>query len=280
MRRRKLPGSSPIRVGLAYAAYVPDFVLRRPGLIDFVEIPFERLCHDPATASVLDLLPAILHCASLSVAGVVEPPEPTIRRLREWASRTGTPWIGEHLSFVRAPGDDGIVLDVGYTVAPPLNASTLERVIAACKRYEVEIAHPIILENPPQYFTTPGSTMDQASFLTALCSESDIHLLLDLSHLLITSRNTGRDVDDLVNRLPLHRVREIHLSGFSSQHSVCWDDHGVRADDAAFELLSTVIGRTPATVVTLEYNWAGDFGDDAVIEDLERIRRVVERAAA
>lgn len=278
MSRRKALGSTQPRVGLAYAGYVPDLIRRRPGLIDYVEIPFERLCHDLSTAEVLDLAPAILHCASLSIAGVVPVDNGIICKVREWAKLTRTPWIGEHLAFVRAPGEDGVV-EIGYTVAPPLNDTTLARVIAACQRHELDLETPIILENPPQYFVTPGSTMDQMAFLAALCRDSNVDLLLDISHLLITTANTGTDPLRALEQLPLDRVREVHLSGIAVEGGVAWDDHGTAASAEAFELLGLVLERARPAAVTLEYNWAGSFGDEVVVRDIERARRVTRTVA-
>lgn len=280
MSRHKALGLALPRVGLAYAAYVPDLIRRRGGLVDYVEIPFERLRHDPATADVLDLAPAILHCASLSIAGVVPASDDVTHQVHEWAVRTRTPWIGEHLAFVSAPSEDGSVVEVGYTVAPPLNDTTLARVIAACRRHRLALGVPIILENPPQYFVTPGSTMDQPAFLAALCRDSDLGLLLDVSHLLITARNTGTDPIRALERLPLDRVREVHLSGVADEQGVAWDDHGAPASNEAFELLAFVLERARPAAVTLEYNWAGFFGDDVVIRDVERARHMTRAVAA
>jgi uncharacterized protein len=277
-RRKALVSTQP-QVGLAYAGYVPGLIRRRPGLIDYVEIPFERLCHDSSTAEVLELAPAILHCASLSIAGVLPVGSDITCKVRDWARRTCTPWIGEHLAFVRAPGEEGNV-EIGYTVAPPLNGTTLARVIGACQHHQLELGTRIILENPPQYFDTPGSTMDQMAFLAAICRDSSIDLLLDVSHLLITTCNTGVDPIRALERLPLGRVREVHLSGIAVEQGVAWDDHGTPASDEAFELLRFVLERARPAAVTLEYNWAGSFGEDVVVRDIERARRMTGTVAA
>src|SRR5437867_310444 len=110
-------------LGLAYGPGVPPFVDRNPGLIDYVELPFELLRHDPASASIQKLAPVILHCASMSIAGFVRPSEDTLSAIAQQAERTGTPWIGEHLAFISADGlASGAVLHepitLTYTVCP------------------------------------------------------------------------------------------------------------------------------------------------------------------
>ncbi len=267
------------RIGLAYAAYVPELVRRRPGLVDHVEIPFERLRHDPATARVIGLVPTVLHCASLSVAGVVPATDAVIDQVRAWAVRTATPWVGEHLAFVRAPGlePDDDPVDIGYTVAPPLHAAAVERVAAACARYQAALGVPLLLENPPQYFATPGSTMDQPTFLTALCARSDVGLLLDLSHFFITMRNTGVDPFRAIEAMPLERAREIHLSGVREEESTAWDEHGTVAPPEVFELLAIALRRARPEAITLEYNWSAEFPEEVVVSELARTRTLAQR---
>jgi hypothetical protein len=122
--------------------------------------------------------------------------------------------------------------------------------------------------------------MDQMAFLAALCRDSDVDLLLDISHLLITTHNTGADPLRSLQRLPLERVREVHLSGIAVERGVAWDDHGAPASTEAFELLAYVLERARPAAVTLEYNWAGCFGDDVVVRDIERVRYMTRMITA
>lgn len=269
------------RVGLAYAAYVPELVRRRPRLIDHVEIPFERLRTDAAAARMIDEHPTVMHCASLSIAGTVPAPDAVVAEVRAWCDRMDTPWVGEHLAFVTAPGADGEPLHVGYTVAPPLDAATLERVTRAARRCGEALGRPLLLENPPQYFATPGSTMDQPEFLRALCRACDVGLLLDLSHFLITANNARFDPFRVIDELPLERVREIHLSGLRAEAGVVWDDHGVVAPPEAFELLAVVLARAAPDAITLEYNWPAAFSEATLVAEVARVRRIAgERRCA
>jgi uncharacterized protein len=272
MRRSRRPAG----VGLAYAAYVPDLVRRWPRLVDHVEIPFERLRSDPGAAGMIGQVGTVMHCASLSIAGVVPAQPALLAEVRTWAERMATPWIGEHLAFVSAPGPEpgAELLYVGYTVAPTLDGDTLERVERAVERCRGELGVAMLLENPPQYFATPGSTMDQPEFLRALCRACDVGLLLDVSHFLITARNVGFDPFRAVLELPLERVREIHLSGLRWEAGAAWDDHGVVAPPEAYELLAVALSRAEPAAITLEYNWPAAFPEATVVAEVARVRKI------
>ena len=263
------------RVGLAYAAYVPDLVHRHRDLVDYVELPFERLRHDIEAAAVIGSVPTVLHCASLSVAGVIPASVDLLTEVRHWAQRMETPWVGEHLAFISAEGGEGERVEVGYTVAPPLNSRSLDRVANACSRYQAALGMDIILENPPQYFAAPGSTMTQIEFISALCEQSDIRLLFDVSHFLITARNCGMDPLHTLRSIPLHKVQEVHLSGVRYEMNTHWDDHGVTAPKEAFVLLRALLEYARPQAITLEYNWSANFPEALVLADLKRVHRTL-----
>src|SRR5258708_1446122 len=115
-------------VGLAYSSTIRDFVDRHGTEVDHVEIPFELLRHDPGVLNWRDMPPAILHCASLSIAGSRRCSEDTIYQIAGFADRIGTPWIGEHLAFISADRSEagprpeeyapGEPYNIGYTVSP------------------------------------------------------------------------------------------------------------------------------------------------------------------
>jgi uncharacterized protein len=270
-------------VGLAYGPTVPDFIAANPGSIDYVELPFEQLRHTPHLGSLQETIPFVLHCASMSVAGFVPPAEETLGAIAREAERTRTPWIGEHLAFVSADalseGADsvGAPTELTYTVCPQLSEETIERVARNLESLKPHFDAPLILENSPQYFPVPGSTMPMADFVAAVSERCDIGLLLDLTHFLITTLNTGRDAKKEIERLPLERVVEIHVSGLSKQSGVVWDDHATPATPAVFDLLERVLGRARPRAVTLEYNWSPSFPQAILKSHVERVGRMVGR---
>ena len=300
--RRLDPGVAA--VGIAHSDYALALVKAEPTLLDFVEVPFEQLVAAPRAAEISAYAPVVLHCASLSMAGNAEPEPAVVDLLAHWIAETGTPWLGEHLAYVRAdglwrelaehtafapagqaadaerPGGPGC-FNVGYTVSPQLSEPILERVAAANAAWESRLGLPVLLENGPMYFSMPGSTFSQAGFLSALCAASpERRLLLDLAHLACTCANMRLEPTETLDALPLERVVEVHISGAGRQSGVMWDDHTRPASPLVFELLERLLARVMPRAVTLEYNWDGAFPLSALRADVARVRGMVEAAAA
>jgi uncharacterized protein len=274
-------GPGVTRIGLAYGAGVPAFIAANPGLIDYVEVPFEQLRHAPELAVLQETIPLVLHCASLSIAGFVPVTDAVIDAIGREAARTQTPWIGEHLAFTSADGlTEGAAppTELTYTVCPQLSEETLERVVENLAALRPRMPVPLILENSPQYFEVPGSTMSMVELIRRVAEACDVGLLLDLSHFLITSLNTGVDARDELDRLPLERVVELHISGMSRQLGVMWDDHAEPAPSMVFELLEQVLRRVRPRAVTLEYNWSPTFPHSIMQAQIGRARRLLGTA--
>jgi len=270
------------RVGLAYGPGMVEFVGSHPGWVDYLEIPFEQLRHAPALGALRDTAPLILHCASLSVAGFVPPSASCIAALADHACATGTPWIGEHLAFIAA---DALADDPGappttlsYTVCPQLSEQTVERVAENLAGLRPQLPVPLILENPPQYFAVPGSTMGMSAFIVKVVERCDIDLLLDLSHFLIMALNTGVDPLREIDRLPLERVVEVHVSGLNRQSGIVWDDHACPAPPLVFDLLERVLQRARPQALTLEYNWSAQFPPAVLRDHIDRARTLLHAA--
>ena len=281
-------------VGLSYAGYIPHLLDLEPCLADYIEVPVEVLFRDPALLdTILVRRPVILHCASLSLAGNIRPESYVIEQLRKWINLSHTPWLGEHIAYVRTEDKwqslaehEAIVVvppeqgrpqvphfDVGYTVSPQLSPAVLERIVENTSMYERTLGVPIFLENGPVYFEMPGSTMSQAQFIERLCDvRPQQRLLLDLVHLEITCKNLGLDAEGILRRIPADRVDEVHLSGYLDDDGMRWDDHASAARDSTFGLVKTLLARCRPRAITLEYNWNSQFPIDTVKRDVRRIR--------
>lgn len=272
------PAAGRPHVGLAHGPGVLDAVDANPGLVDYVEIPFEQLRHAPGLASIQEAVPLVLHCASMSVAGFVPPEETTLEAIGREAERTRTPWIGEHLAFVTADPleiGDGPPTALTYTVCPQLSEEVVERVCDNVAALAPRFRAPLILENSPQYFPIPGSTMSMVEFIGAVLSRCDAGLLLDLTHFAITMLNTDGDALREIDRLPLERTVEIHVSGLNVQSGIAWDNHATPAPPIVFDLLERVLDRARPRAVTLEYNWSPDFPRSVLRAHLERVRKAL-----
>jgi uncharacterized protein (UPF0276 family) len=276
---RSQPGET--LVGLAYSPDMAALACARPGLADYIELPYELIRHAPAVAELQEKVPLLLHCASLSVAGFVPPAPALVADVGRAAERMAVPWISEHLAFLTADplpdaGSDAPT-QLTYTICPQLSEDVLDQVANNLSALALKMPAPLIVENAPQYFAMPGSCMTMVEFIARLVAATGIGLLLDLSHYLIAAANMGFDPIAEFERLPLENVVEVHFSGHSLQSGILWDDHACPASESEFELLERLLERSKPRAITFEYNWAGAFPAGLVEAHLARARAMTCR---
>lgn len=278
------------RLGIAYSGYTPAFLARHSALVDYVEVPFELLQHDPSVIEIGSKTPIILHCASLSLGGNVAASPDVFDAIKGWLDRTESPWLGEHLSFITAdrglagayaeeyaPGEP---YNLGYTVSPPMNAHSVRSVIDYLGYCQEKLSVPLLLENPPQYFKVPGTTMRQVDFISEICARSNVGLLFDVTHFFISAHNMGFDALAELHDYPLDRVVEVHLSGALEQENARWDDHAHPASEEIYNLFRHVLTRTRPAAITLEYNWSARFPEEMLLDEIEKTREAMAWAAS
>lgn len=266
----------PALIGMAHGPGVLPLVERYPHLLDYIELPFELLRHDPSALKTKNTAPIILHCASMSIAGFVPPADATLDAIAAKVDLTGTPWIGEHLAFISADPLPGSALHdpttLTYTVCPQLSEEVLENACANVARLQDRFSVPLIVENSPQYFAIPGSTMSIVDFVAEFHRRTDVGMLLDLAHFRISAMNMNFEPAREILRLPLEKVVEIHISGFDIQAETAWDDHAGLADEETFDLLAVVLSRARPRAITFEYNWSPELDDDVIVQQVDRAR--------
>ena len=100
-----------------------------------------------------------------------------------------------------------------------------------------------------------------------------------MNNLWVNAMNHGYDPVDFLNRVPLERVVEIHVGGFTvdAPSGLLIDSHQAAPSTPVWSLLADVLARTGPRPVLLE--WEGHYPNlDAVLDELEHIRSAWELA--
>jgi hypothetical protein len=221
----------------------------------------------------------------MSIAGFVKPSEATLDSIALKADEMKTPWIGEHLAFMSAdslrPVPEGAALHdpttLTYTVCPQLSEEVIELVCRNLSYLQARFPVPIIVENSPQYFRIPGSTMSIVDFVIEVHRRCNVGMLLDLTHFTISAMNMGFDSQKEILRLPLENLVEMHISGIDEQAGSAWDNHAGIASDSVLDLADLVFERSRPRAVTFEYNWAPELSDRVLLDQIERVRGSLEK---
>jgi uncharacterized protein (UPF0276 family) len=159
-----------------------------------------------------------------------------LQRLGQELARRPYAHISEHFGFMSSSR----FLSAPFPVPKTIESVRIGR--EALARMGDVVGAPVGLENLAPVFGRQDAD-DQGAFLEELLAPTDGFLLLDLHNIHCQSQNLGVPARDLIAQLPLHRVREIHVSGGSEWTPPAEPGRVVRCD--------THDGPVPAEVFAL-----------------------------
>ncbi|MEZ6003996.1 MAG: DUF692 family protein [Planctomycetota bacterium] len=190
-------------------------------------------------------------------------------------------WYTDHLGLT--------VLD-GLEVLLPLGLPYTDEAAAAVRdsltALQTVVPH-VGFENSVFYFHL-GEPLEEPAWIARCLEGSHRHLLLDVHNVYTTAVNAGFNPRTYIERLPLDKVIEIHVSGGSfsdpawlrSGNVLRLDSHDQGVPDEVWELLQFALPRCPKLRgVTLERLEGTIEPDDVprLVDELQRIRRILGR---
>lgn len=192
-----------------------------------------------------------VHGVGLSIGGAAPLDEAHLDRLAALLDRYQPESFSEHLAW-SSHGSNfyNDLLPVAY------DRATLDRVCAHIDRVQTRLKRRMLLENPATYVEFTASTMDEADFISEVVARSGCGLLLDVNNVHVSCTNHGRDARDILRRLPLDAVAQIHLAGFAVQNDslgtpLLIDSHGAPVAEEVWQLYCHALdwtGRRPTLI--------------------------------
>ena len=144
-----------------------------------------------------------------------------------------------HFSFDIGPAAERCKTEDYYYVvesevlpAEEIRKITAERLSHVKKSFDGLVA----LENLNYFPTSAYDHVCDPDFISKIVRENDVYLILDIAHAMISAHNLNFSPEDYFTRLPLNRVKEIHLSA----HGILdgkWRDLHNRPNSETYKLL-------------------------------------------
>jgi uncharacterized protein (UPF0276 family) len=179
-------------------------------LVDYLKVgPFMGR---QAIATLATRYPLMLHLDD-TLSGWAALSQETLQAILDLVELSDTPWTSEHIGFNVA----GVRL--GAALSPWPAAQTLswsqarDNIVRNARTLAERLPVPLILENVPLFPNRAHLHIAEPEFIREVIERIDCGLLLDLAHARVTASLLGCDPRAYIQRLPLDRVVELHLSG-------------------------------------------------------------------
>ena len=267
--------SAPLGVGLGYRNPLRRDILLHRAELDFLEVVTDSfLRNEKALEALSTILPCIPHSLNLSVGSTVE--DEYLGKVKRLVELVRPPWHTDHLAFTKA-GD----LSIGHLAPVPYTEESLRVVVANVRKVQAAVPGvPFGLENITMPFYWPDNEMEEHVFLGEVVKRTGCLLLLDLENVRVNAANHARGARDLLDRLPLERVVQVHLAGgtHEAEGGVHHDSHSEPVSEETWALLEYLcdVQRPPSVLLERDGNFP-PFPD--LLAEVRRARAIWSAAA-
>ena len=276
----------PARAGIGWrAAHYQELIETQPD-IGWIEVHSENYFGaGGAPLHYLEqaraLYPLSLHGVGLSLGSADPLNRDHLTKLKTLIDRFEPGLVSDHLSWSSIGGTY-----LNDLLPLPYTQESLQHFVTRVGEAQDFLKREILIENPSSYLTFQHSTIPEAQFLAEVAARSGCGILLDVNNIHVSASNHGFNAQQYLRALPADRVGEIHLAGFSVNHSaegdILIDSHSTRVADAVWDLYRLTIGYVGARPTLIE--WDTDVPALAALREeadkADRIRESVHAAAA
>jgi uncharacterized protein (UPF0276 family) len=182
--------------------------------------------------------PIVLHGVSLSIGSTDPVNLDYLRQLKDLARRFEPAWISDHLCWTGVGGRNA------HDLLPlPYTPEVLSHVVERVRRVQDFLGRRILLENVSTYLEYQDSIMPEWEFLTHVAEQSDCGILLDVNNIFVSAFNHGFSAEEYLRAIPIERVQQFHLAGYSDKGTFLHDTHDHPVFDGVWDLYAQAVRR-------------------------------------
>ncbi|MCD4734572.1 MAG: DUF692 domain-containing protein [Bacteroidales bacterium] len=201
---------------------------------------------------VLKRYPLFAHGLSLSIGGPDDLDYGFLKEIKSFLEETNARVYSEHLSFSKC--DNAHLYDL---LPVPFTSDAVFHVAKRIKNVQNFLERKIAIEIV-SYYTPVAPEMSEIQFVNAVLEESDCDLLLDINNIYVNGYNHNYDAKEFINKLPMERVKYIHMAGHEKvSDDLIIDTHGQAIIDPVYELFGYTmrkLGRDVPVLLERDFN--------------------------
>ncbi len=175
------------------------------------------------------------------------------RPVRSLIDRCDPFLVSEHLNWSSFGGEyfNGL-LPLPYT------PEALNHLCARIDQVQTCLDRQIAIENLSSYLEFATSSMTEWDFVAELATRSGGTILLDVNNVYVAATNHGFDPNRYIDAIPVNRVAEIHLAGYTRREvngvPLLIDSHDQTVADAVWDLYAYAVHRFGSIPTLIEWD--------------------------
>lgn len=209
--------------------------------------------------------PIFMHGVSLNIGSADPLSQDYLKRLKHLADHIRPEKISDHLCWTGVGGEN-----LHDLLPLPYTEEALFHVAGRVRQVQDFLERRLLLENVSSYLTFRQSQMPEWEFLARISEEADCGILLDVNNIYVSAVNHGFDPLDYLKAIPVERVGEMHLAGYSNSNGFLIDTHDHPVYEPVWSLYEAAVRRFGPVPTIIEW--------DAQIPSFSDLKKEAQRA--
>ncbi len=191
--------------------------------------------------------PVVFHSVGMNLGSADPLDMEYLAQLMDLRERVEPSWISDHLCWTSVRGRHH------YDLLPlPFTEEVIAHLCERIGRVQDLVGERILIENASAYIGFRQSECSEWEFVREIAERADCNILLDVNNIYVNSFNFGFDPLCYLDAIPVERVVQIHLAGFSDYRTHLIDTHGADVAADVWQLYRASLERFGAVPACIE----------------------------
>jgi len=263
--RKASPCHSTIdSVGVGFRSNHFEYIEENKPNIPWFEVLIDNYMMDAGSslyylAQAAEAYPLTFHGVGMSLGSVEQLNLDYLSKLKQLIKQFDPVYVSDHLCWTSVNGYHS------HDLLPmPYTDEAINVVVQHIKQAQDFLERRILLENASSYLSFKDSVMQEWEFLKIIAEEADCDILLDINNMYVSAVNHNMDAMAYLEHVPIERVKEMHLAGYTDMGTHLLDTHGEPVHEPVWELYKKALNKFGAVPTLIE--WDNDIPDFPVLQ--------------
>ncbi len=260
-----VPLQPPIAgVGVGLRADHFQYIDENKPAIPWFEVLIDNYMMDAGTslfylAKIADMYPLTFHGVGMSLGSSDKLNMDYLSRLKKLIQQFKPAYVSDHLCWTSVNGYHS------HDLLPmPYTDEAINILIRHIQQVQDFLEQRILIENVSSYLNFKDSAMQEWEFLKLVAEQADCDILLDINNIYVSATNHNIDAMTYLKHIPVERVKEMHLAGYTDMGSYLLDTHAEAVHEPVWELYKKALEKFGSMPTLIE--WDNDIPAFSVLQ--------------
>lgn len=203
--------------------------------------------------------PLTFHGVGMSLGSMDKLNQDYLLKLKKLIKQFNPVYVSDHLCWTSVNGYHS------HDLLPmPYTEEAIQILIKHIQQAQDFLEQRILIENVSSYLSFKDSAMQEWEFLKVVAEEADCDILLDINNIYVSAANHKIDAMAYLKHIPVKRVKEMHLAGYTDMGTHLLDTHGEPVHEPVWQLYEKALSKFGNVPTLIE--WDNDIPEFPVLE--------------